>query len=228
MSATGVAELTGLPTYSHTAAVAFRARRALLWIVPLALAALLSGCAGTVSPKNSQTNVPPPPAQTFGVSGTINPTAGGSGATVTLSGAASATTTANSSGAYNFTGLANGTYAVTPSHSGYTFSPSVQPATINGANITGLNFTATQVSAAQAHSVSLSWDASPSTVSGYNVYRSIASGSGFARVNASLVGGLSYVDTTVQAGTMYFYVTRAVDSSGDESANSNQVSAAVP
>ena len=161
MSATGVAELTGLPTYSHTAAVAFRARRALLWIVPLALAALLSGCAGTVSPKNSQTNVPPPPAQTFGVSGTINPTAGGSGATVTLSGAASATTTANSSGAYNFTGLANGTYAVTPSHSGYTFSPSVQPATINGANITGLNFTATQVSAAQAHSVSLSWDAEP-------------------------------------------------------------------
>ncbi len=82
-------------------------------------------------------------AQTFGVSGTISPAAGGNGATVTLSGAASATTTANSSGNYAFSGLANGTYAVTPSRTGYTFSPSVQAATLNGANITGLNFTAT-------------------------------------------------------------------------------------
>src|SRR5882724_7821034 len=82
-------------------------------------------------------------AQTFGISGTISPAGGGSGATVTLSGAASATTTANSSGNYAFSGLANGTYAVTPSRTGYTFSPSVQAATLNGANITGLNFTAT-------------------------------------------------------------------------------------
>ncbi len=82
-------------------------------------------------------------AQTFGISGTISPAAGGNGATVTLSGAASATTTANSSGNYALSGLANGTYAVTPSRTGYTFSPSVQAATLNGANITGLNFTAT-------------------------------------------------------------------------------------
>ncbi len=39
--------------------------------------------------------------------------------------------------------MANGAYAVTPSHTGYTFSPSVQAATVNGANVTGLNFTAT-------------------------------------------------------------------------------------
>lgn len=80
---------------------------------------------------------------TFSLSGTIAPTAGGSGATVTLSGAASATTTANSSGAYSFTGLANGSYAVTPSNAGYTFSPTSQNATVNGANVTGINFTAT-------------------------------------------------------------------------------------
>src|SRR6266567_2759691 len=82
-------------------------------------------------------------AQTYGISGTISPTAGGSGATAVLSGAASATTTANSSGNYAFTGLTNGTYAVTPSLTGYTFNPSSQSATVNGANVPGVNFTAT-------------------------------------------------------------------------------------
>src|SRR6266481_941128 len=46
--------------------------------------------------------------QTFSISGTITPVAGGSGATVTLSGAGSATTTADSSGAYTFNGLTSG------------------------------------------------------------------------------------------------------------------------
>jgi len=46
-------------------------------------------------------------------------------------------------GNYTFTGLANGTYAVTPSRAGYTFNPSSQAVTVNGANVTGLNFTAT-------------------------------------------------------------------------------------
>jgi hypothetical protein len=81
--------------------------------------------------------------QTFSVSGTISPVAGGSGATVTLSGVASATTTANSSGNYTFTGLVNGLYAVTPSHAGYAFAPGTQSVTVNGANVTGINFTAT-------------------------------------------------------------------------------------
>src|SRR5580704_16837183 len=68
--------------------------------------------------------------QTYSISGTISPVAGGSGATVTLSGAASATAIANSSGSYTFTGLANGAYTVTPSHAGYTFSPASQNATV--------------------------------------------------------------------------------------------------
>jgi hypothetical protein len=81
--------------------------------------------------------------QTFSISGTISPASGGSGATVTLSGASSATTTANSAGAFSFTGLPNGNYAVTPSRTGYTFSPTSQNALINGANVTGVNFNAT-------------------------------------------------------------------------------------
>ena len=79
----------------------------------------------------------------FSLSGTINPATGGSGSTLTLSGAASATATADSSGNYTVTGLANGTYTIVPSHAGYTFTPSSQSMTINGANVTGVNFTDT-------------------------------------------------------------------------------------
>lgn len=78
------------------------------------------------------------------------------------------------------------------------------------------------------HAVSLSWDASPATVAGYNVYRSTTSGSGYVKINSSLVGGLAYTDSNVTSGTTYFFVTSAVDSGGNESALSNEVSAAIP
>jgi hypothetical protein len=117
-----------------------RARSALLLAGILAPLAFLWGCSGIVSGQNTQ----PPPPQTYNISGTISPAAGGGGATVTLSGPANATTTANSSGNFTLTGLANGTYTVTPSHAGYTFNPSSLSVTVSGANIiTGLNFTAT-------------------------------------------------------------------------------------
>jgi len=79
----------------------------------------------------------------FGISGAINPAAtGGSGATLALSGAASMTATADSAGNYTFSGLPNGTYTVAPNHTGYTFTPSSQNATVNGSNVSGMNFTA--------------------------------------------------------------------------------------
>ena len=78
------------------------------------------------------------------------------------------------------------------------------------------------------HTVSLSWTASTSTVSGYNVYRSTTSGSGYVKINTSLVSGLAYTDANVTSGTTYFYVTTAVDSTGLESAFSNQATAVIP
>ncbi len=87
-------------------------------------------------------------SQTFSISGTISPAAGGSGATVTLSGAATATTTANSSGAYTLTGLTSGSYAITPSNAGYTFTPLSQNVTVSGANVSGVNFTDNAVAVA--------------------------------------------------------------------------------
>jgi fibronectin type 3 domain-containing protein len=81
---------------------------------------------------------------------------------------------------------------------------------------------------ASSHTVTLTWTASTSTVSGYNVYRSTTNGSGYAKINTSLVGAVSYTDSTVQNSTTYYYVTTAVDGSGNESAYSNQATAAIP
>jgi fibronectin type 3 domain-containing protein len=159
------------------------------------------------------------------MSGTISPIAGGSGATVLLSGAAGATTVANSSGNYTFAGLASGTYLVTPSNAGYSFSPVNQSVTISTASASGVNFTAT---AQVGHTVALTWNASTSTVSGYNVYRSTVSGTGFARINPSPVAVLSYTDASVLNGTTYYYVTTAVDAAGIESIFSNEATAVIP
>src|SRR6266404_2502869 len=87
-------------------------------------------------------------SQTFSISGTISPVAGGSGATVMLSGAASATTTADSSGAYTFNGLTSASYTITPSNAGYSFTPVSQNVTMSTANVSGVNFTDTAVAVA--------------------------------------------------------------------------------
>ncbi len=87
-------------------------------------------------------------SQTFSISGTISPVAGGSGARVTVSGAASATTTANSSGAYTLTGLASGVFTITPSNAGYTFTPLSQNVTVSTTDVSGVNFTDNAVAVA--------------------------------------------------------------------------------
>jgi hypothetical protein len=82
---------------------------------------------------------------TWTISGTASPASNGAGTTVSLSGAASASTTADSSGNYSFAGLANGSYTVTPTKTGYTFTPTNQPITLANASATGVNFTAQAV-----------------------------------------------------------------------------------
>jgi Abnormal spindle-like microcephaly-assoc'd, ASPM-SPD-2-Hydin len=78
------------------------------------------------------------------------------------------------------------------------------------------------------HSVALSWDASTSQVIGYNVYRGIASGGPYTKLNMSVDSSTAYTDNSVRSGQSYYYVITAVDSSNVESAYSNQVTALVP
>lgn len=79
-----------------------------------------------------------------------------------------------------------------------------------------------------AHTATLSWTASPSTVIGYNVYRGSVSGGPYTLVNSSIVAGTQYVDPSVLAGQTYYYVATAVASGNTESTYSNQVVASVP
>ncbi|HEY6764670.1 MAG TPA: choice-of-anchor D domain-containing protein [Candidatus Sulfotelmatobacter sp.] len=79
-----------------------------------------------------------------------------------------------------------------------------------------------------AAEVTLSWVASTSQhVKGYNVYRSTSKKGGQTKINSTLDNATTYNDTTVAHGT-YYYSTTAVNSSGQESAPSEQVEAVVP
>jgi hypothetical protein len=109
-------------------------------------------------------------------------------------------------------GSVNGTVTVTSNATG-------SPATIT--------LTGTGVQAS-SHTVALSWNASTSNVTGYNVYRSTTSGAGYLKITTSPLTSLTYVDDTVLSATTYFYVTTAVDENGIESSNSNEATATIP
>ena len=100
------------------------------------LAGLIAGCAGVVNGNSGGGG-----NQTFTLSGKLTPIAAGNGATVTISGVANASTTTDASGNYSIAGLPNGSYVVTPTHSGYSFTPASQSVTINGANLSIPTFT---------------------------------------------------------------------------------------
>jgi hypothetical protein len=115
----------------------------------------------------------------FSISGTISPASNGSGATLTLGGATSAKTTADGSGNFSFTGLANGTYTVTPSRTGYTFTPTSQTAGVNGVNVTGESFSATASAVAPTITTQ---PASQAVVAGQTAtFRVVASGAAPSR-----------------------------------------------
>ena len=75
--------------------------------------------------------------------------------------------------------------------------------------------------------VDLTWNANAeSDLAGYHVYRATASGGPYARVTGSVESDNFYTaDSAVTGGTTYFYVVRAVDTSANESGNSNEASA---
>jgi hypothetical protein len=81
--------------------------------------------------------------------------------------------------------------------------------------------------AAPVYAINLSWSASTSSnVSGYNIYRAAyatACGS-FSKVNSLLNTGTLYTDSAVVDGATYCYATTAVNTSNEESGDSNVVS----
>ncbi|MBN1766171.1 MAG: hypothetical protein JW860_12995 [Sedimentisphaerales bacterium] len=79
------------------------------------------------------------------------------------------------------------------------------------------------------NNIELDWDENTEgDLSGYNVYRSTTSGSGYFKLNGSLLVDSEYSDTSVVGGEAYYYVVTAVDTSWNESDNSNEQSIAIP
>jgi hypothetical protein len=76
------------------------------------------------------------------VSGSIIPA--GAGITVNLTGPSNGSTVTDSAGNYSFGGLATGNYVLTPSQSGYSFTPESLNVTVAGGNLTGQDFTRQQ------------------------------------------------------------------------------------
>ena len=81
---------------------------------------------------------------------------------------------------------------------------------------------------APSHSVSLSWVASSSPISGYNVYRSLASGNSYTLINSSPLTTTSFTDQSVSGGTTYYYVVTALSPNGAESGYSNEATVTIP
>jgi hypothetical protein len=80
---------------------------------------------------------------TYSIFGTVTG-AVQAGVLITLSGSTAGTTFTNASGNYSFSDILNGTYAVTPSLTGYTFTPSSASVTVSGTNVTATTFVAAE------------------------------------------------------------------------------------
>jgi len=80
------------------------------------------------------------------------------------------------------------------------------------------------------HTVTLNWTASTTSGVTYNIYRATTSG-GYnyaAPLNSSPITGTSFSDCTVSLGQLYYYVIRSVDGSGNQSANSPEITLSIP
>jgi hypothetical protein len=138
---------------------------------------------------------------TYSISGRVTLNGSGlSGVTITLTGSGSTSTTTDSSGNYSFSSAANGSYTVTPTMTGYTFTPANRTANVSGANVTVPDFVATAVpalfsqqgqklvgsgavgNAQQGWSVSLSADGNTAIVGGLGDNGSVGDGVGAAWV----------------------------------------------
>ena len=150
---------------------------------------------------------------------------------ITISGISGAT------GAFSTSGAGAGT-TLTPNQSttlNVTFTPTTSGAasattiTIASNSTTSPSISVSGTAGGAAPSVNLSWTPSSSSdVVGYNVYRGTVSGGPYTKLTSSPVASSPDADSTVSSGQTYYYVVTAVDSSNNESADSNQAVATIP
>jgi len=186
-----------------------------------ALSAFISGTINTMS--IGHLTVSHASVSSYTISGkVILSGAGLSGVTISLAGASTTSTTTNANGDYAFTGAQNGSYTVTPSLTGYTFSPVSRSTTVNGANLTVQDFTASvqpppvsspstptgfTVTTSSSTQIDLAWTAPTGTVTGYKIYK--------AGTYLKSVTTTSTSDTGLATLTNYCYYVTAYNSAGE-------------
>ncbi len=105
-----------------------RSKKSLFVLLSVLLLSIIAACGFSI-------------IKTFSISGAVTLNGSGiPGVTVSLSGASTASTTTDANGNYSFGDVANGSYTITPSLTGFTFSPSSSSQTVNNTNISGVNF----------------------------------------------------------------------------------------
>jgi len=115
--------------------------------IAFSIVALFLGCGGSSGGDSN-------PLPSFNISGKVTGDVI-SGVTITLSGAGSGTATTDASGNYTFTDLADGVYSITPSLTGYTFSPVSRTVTVNSEDIGANNFISTVNSGTMIHGLTI-------------------------------------------------------------------------
>jgi Abnormal spindle-like microcephaly-assoc'd, ASPM-SPD-2-Hydin len=234
----------GSSTENHAVGKTYVFRFRLLGTVVIALAALvLSGCAGvssaskTTQQSASSVLTVSPTTISFG-----NVAVGGNSSqkgTLTATGADITVSTASWNGdGYSVSGITFPVTIAAGQSTSYTVTFTPQTAGAAAGSITFDSsasdsptvetLSGTGTSQTSSHTVGLSWNASTSSVMGYNVYRGSQSGGPYTKLNSSTLSGTSYSDSSVQSGTTYYYVATAVDSSNVESGYSNQATATIP
>ena len=109
------------------------------------------------------------------------------------------------------TGKANGMVSLTSSTSG---SPINLPLSGHGV--------------VASHWAAVDWDASTSSVVGYNIYRNSALDGSWTKLNSCPVTTTSYMDWDVRGGEFYLFAVRSVSTANVEGAFSYATSATIP
>lgn len=167
--------------------------------------------AGNVSAGSNQLSVTTPAIATHTISGTI--TVGGTGlgnVFVMISGAGSGIAITDATGKFSFAGAQAGTYTVTPSLTGFLFTPASRTVSVTNADVTGVDFTTTIPSGAVSGGIvypdgvvigGITYP--PGTIVGGITYPTGVIIGGVTYPTATVIGGVTYPSGTVIGGITY-------------------------
>lgn len=212
-------------------------RGALLCLLALTLAFLSSGCVGVTGDGSSVNLTASPSTVSFGSVSTGSSSVRSVTVANTSASAVSVSNVSISGPGFSASGVPAG-LTLAPSQTAaltVTFAPTSTGAVTGKITVAepgspsplAINLSGNGIASA-AHSVTLTWNASTSSVAGYRTYRATSPGGPYAALNLSPNPQLRWTDSTVQSGTTYYYVVTSVAADTVESTYSNQASAAIP